>query len=184
MLRLWKILAGVIAAVIMLAGCCSAAEVSADLLLLMPGKMLKGKIYIKGKKIRAEFNGPKGGMIVLGENNSKTRIFIDRGRKIYHEVTNKRPDDVDDSYLITVADKKVVGENTINGYKCTKIRYTFRDNPKNTDIRWVSDKFKVPVRMEQTRNGVTEITEYKNVKECKLPDSLFQIPKGYKKAKK
>jgi hypothetical protein len=73
-----------------------------------------------------------------------------------------------------------LGSENVNGYRCEKIA---ADMGGARITRWHSPKLGFDLRREvvKTSQGQqTQMEEYR-VKECNLPDSLFEVPKGYRK---
>lgn len=56
-----------------------------------------------------------------------------------------------------------------------------REKNAGTVIQWRSDKLDWPLKTEVKREGQSMLIEYKNIKEAKPANSLFELPKGYKK---
>ncbi|MCD6297231.1 MAG: DUF4412 domain-containing protein, partial [Deltaproteobacteria bacterium] len=80
-----------------------------------------------------------------------------------------------------MGDKKYLGEEKVNGYKCKKYRYTSSDPSVGTTTMWISKKLNFPIKTEMKGSSGPMSMEYKNIEEKKLPDSLFNIPAGYQK---
>jgi hypothetical protein len=50
-----------------------------------------------------------------------------------------------------------------------------------TQYQWVSKKLKILIKMESEGSPLKMSTEYKNIKEESVPDSVFEVPAGYTK---
>jgi outer membrane lipoprotein-sorting protein len=178
--------AGIAFALVVLGvGCFApAAEFSAEMTQKSSGQTMTGNIFIKEKKMRMEMNSPGGRMvhIFLPEGNRTVMLYPDQ--KMYMEMTVKdpgrRPSMADDK-LEEKATKKYLGTETVNGYACEKYELIFHDPSMGKSTQWFSKKLAYPVKMvHQGEQGET-VTEYKNIREGGVSDSLFQIPSGYKK---
>ena len=163
-----------------------AAEFSADMIHKMGGETVKGKVYVKGNKIRQE---------VVKEGEEAVIIMrLDKGiiwnlmpeEKIYMEMPNLGDVVNDPEYekkLEEMADKKYLGKEKVNGYVCKKYKYIYRDKSMGTLTQWFYEKLNYPIKTEMggQPGGMDMLIEYKNIKEKRLLDSLFEIPPGYTK---
>jgi outer membrane lipoprotein-sorting protein len=86
------------------------------------------------------------------------------------------PDEID-----KLGDKKYLGKEKVNGYMCSKYRYTLHGKSSGTAIYWISKKLNFPIKMkvDETSGGIT--MEFRNIQEKTVPASLFNIPDGYQK---
>ena len=179
-------LAGLMALVCVLAfsGMTFAAEFTADLIQKRQGIEMKGKIYVKGEKMRMD-------MTMEGEKTSTiTRIdkkivwIIKHEDKMYMEMPSMvgtlQVSKIDED-LKKIADKKKVGTEKVNGYKCDKYLITYKDKSMGKMTQWISKKLNYPIKMVYHSSYGDMYTEYKNIKEGKVKDSVFEIPKGYEK---
>ena len=161
-----------------------AAEFSAEMIQKASGKTMTGNICIKGKKMRMEMNTPGARMvhIFLPDENRALMLYPDQ--KMYMEMNTKdtsRRASMMDEKLEDKATKKYLGTETVNGYLCDKYEFTFHDTSMGKTTQWFSKKLSYPVKMvHQGEQGET-VTEYKNIKEGGVSDSVFQLPSGYKK---
>lgn len=173
----------VIAGVFILSGIGFAAEFSADMVQTREKALNKGKLYVKGGKIRQEITvGRK--QIVIVRPDKKLVWTLDPATKIYMVVTQKIMRGFDDpAFRAGVkkigAPKRVVKE-TVNGYLCEKRRWVTKGTPATTLTEWVSRQLGIVLKSEMKAPWATTVIEYKNIKVGKVPDSLFEIPKGYK----
>ncbi|MCL2485260.1 MAG: DUF4412 domain-containing protein [Endomicrobia bacterium] len=176
-------------------------EYSADIIGITTDKKgnkkegLSAKIYATDKKMRQESFDEKGnlvGMAIIRIDKNKIYSFIEEN-KTYMEINfegNEMPSPQQFANMLGgMADVKreKVGTETINGYKAEKHKTTVNTNIfgiKSTMISydWTTAEYNYPIRTlyEDKKNGDT-ITEMRNIKAGKQPDSLFEIPKGYTK---
>jgi len=143
-----------------------------------------GKIYVKGDKMRMD--GTKEGekTSTITRIDKKMIWILNHGDKMYMEM----PAMVDtlqaskiDVDLTKIADKKKVGTEKVNGYKCNKYLITYKDKSMGTMTQWISKKLDYPIKIVYHSSYGDMYTEYKNIKEGRVKDSVFEIPKGYKK---
>lgn len=163
-----------------------AAEFSADMIHKMGGETAKGKVYVKGNKIRQEMakEGEEAIMIMLLDKGIIWNLIPEQ--RIYMEMPSMGDVVNDPEYekkLEEMAEKKYLGKEKVNGYVCKKYQYIYHDKSMGALTQWFSEKLNYPIKSEMggQSGGMDMLIEYKNIKEKKLPDSLFEIPPGYKK---
>jgi len=161
-----------------------AAEFTADSIQKQHGMETKGKIYVKGEKMRMDMTKEGEKTTTINRIDKKIIWIINHGDKMYMEM----PAMIDtlqaskvDLDLTKIADKKKVGTEKINGYKCDKYLITYKDKSMGTMTQWISKKLDYPIKMVYHSSYGDMYTEYKNIKEGRVKGSVFEIPKGYKK---
>jgi outer membrane lipoprotein-sorting protein len=160
-----------------------AAEFSADMVHKMGTMSREGKVYVKGKKMRTESGMGQGITIVDGDTG--TVWVLQPAQKMYFEMkkgaTQPTQTTQSDEELAKLADKKLLGTETVNGYQCEKYLYTYHDKALGTMTMWIATKLGQAIKMvHQSPEGESSF-EYRNIKEGGVADSLFQIPAGYTK---
>jgi len=173
-----------LAVVLIFSGLVQAAtpEFSGEMILTdAKGKVTQGKIYVQGtEKIRQETSA--------GDEVSVTILRLDKKvswtllpDQQYMEVN--LPFDPNQPNLDLEYEMKTLGSETINGYPCQIIQYTYKDRKYGVLVQWFSEELGFAVKT-QTKDGkgkVTSTVEYRNIVEGKQPDELFEIPSGYSK---
>lgn len=182
----WFGLFGVILVIAMLVFPISgnAGDFSADMINKSPMGTIKGKAFIKEGNIRQE--------MVMGGRNQITIFRKDKGliwilmpeQMMFMEMDggggqNMSPVDPDE--LEKMGKKEYLGKEKVNGYPCSKYRFTHKDVSLGTGTYWISEKLNFPVKMEMNGPSGHMVTEYRNIREKTLPSSLFDIPSGYQK---
>jgi hypothetical protein len=157
-----------------------AAEFSADSVSTYKGKTTTGKIYMKNKFIRMESNHDGYESINIIDLAKKVSYILNSASKTYMEIQ------VTDQMLATVtADDlgtwKSLGPETINGYLCDKRLYVPKDKQPGDLTVWFSTKLNWSIKSVSSSKQGDMITEYKNIKEGGVSDSLFKIPSDYSK---
>lgn len=78
---------------------------------------------------------------------------------------------------------KTIGTETVNGYSCQVVEYVYKDKKLGSLVQWIADDlgFAVKTQTKNSRGKVESTIEYKNIVVGPQPDSLFEIPAGYKK---
>ena len=157
-----------------------AAEFSADLIQKMGDEVKKGKFFVKGNKMRMEF---EEGITIMDMATGKT-ITLQPEEKMYIEMpamgsmaTAADPD----KELAKIATKKKVGTEKINGYKCDKHLITYHDTAMGKMTQWHARKLNYPIKTAYHGPQGEMVTEYSNIKEGGISDSLFEVPQGYQK---
>ncbi|NVM23624.1 MAG: DUF4412 domain-containing protein [Desulfobacterales bacterium] len=168
--------------ILALSGVGMAADFSADYVQKTQGKTMNGKIYIKGKKIRTETNtGGQKTVSIIDLSKAKV-IILFPGQRMYMETHVDK--DMEKSFqteddLGKIAAKKLLGTETVNGYKCQKYHFTFHDKSLGASTHWISKKLQCPIKMISKGSHGEVTMEYKNIKVGGVKDSLFQVPAGY-----
>jgi outer membrane lipoprotein-sorting protein len=62
---------------------------------------------------------------------------------------------------------------------CDKYQYIYRDTSLGTLTQWVSKQLNVPIKTEYKSASGYMLTEYKNIKEGNVQNSLFDVPGDY-----
>jgi Domain of unknown function (DUF4412) len=161
-----------------------AAEFTADSIQKQHDMEMKGKIYVKGEKMRMDMTKEGEKTSTITRIDKKVIWIINHGDKMYMEM----PAMVDtlqaskiDVDLTKIADKKKVGTEKVNGYKCDKYLITYKDKSMGTMTQWISKKLNYPIKMVYHSSYGDMYTNYKNIKEGRVKNSVFEIPKDYKK---
>ena len=162
----------------------NAAEFSADMIQKSPMGNTNGKVFVKGENLRQEINMGGQNQIMIFQKEKGVVWILMPGQRMYMEMTaggeqNMAPPTPEE--MEKMGDKKYLGEEKVNGYKCKKFRYTSNDPSVGTTTMWISKKLNFPIKTEMEGSSGPMSMEYKNIQEKKLPESLFKIPAGYQK---
>ena len=161
-----------------------AAEFSADLIIDNPEGKFTGKVYVKEKKIRQEIL--KEGMkqiIILRLDKEVTWTLMPEG-KMFMEIPSAGEEATDpeiEKKIKDMAEKKSLGKEKVGGYVCEKYQYIYHDKSLGILTQWLSKRLNYPIKTEYKTPEYYMLTEYKSIKEERIPDSLFEIPSGYQK---
>ncbi len=163
----------------------SAAEFSADMIQKTPQATIKGKVYVKGTLFRQEMEIMGQRQITLFNRDKNTIVVLMPQNRMYMEMPasagGQNLSSTDPKALKRMAKTKSLGTARFQGYRCEKVRYTFHDSSLGTMVQWFSKKLRFPLKIEMDGPGGRMVTEYRNIKEGNLSDSLFRIPRGYQK---
>lgn len=162
-----------------------AGNFSADIEETVGDRTSKGKLYVKGKKMRREIAEGDTKQIVILDMDKDVTWLIDPAAKTAMEikgVTAMMPNEENaEEMLKDLGTRKHVGKETVNGQVCDKYVFTFHNANMGTQTQRVSQKLGIMVRMEGQDAGVKMIQDVKNIQVTKVSDSLFEVPSDYTK---
>jgi len=189
-LRLFMFFMGFLA-VVALSGISFASEFSADFIMKGSTMSGKGKVWVKGKKMRQEFGGQMGKMVTIMDLDQGFSWVLIPANKTYikNKIKTKGKSFRPDNFLgmqqgPMEAQIKRVGTETINGYKCDKYLITYKNKQMGTMTQWFAKKLNYPIKMINKSAMMGEfVSELKDIKKGGVKDSLFKLPSGYKEMK-
>jgi hypothetical protein len=159
-----------------------AAEFTADLLLKQAGESVTGKVYIKGDKIRQEYLQRSEKQVMIFRHDKGIVWILLPAEKIYMEMSSREGAASDPRLDEKIKDKavtKYLGKEEVNGYVCEKYQYIYNDKSMGVATQWFSKKLNYPIKSEHKSPSSYTLTEYRNIKEGKVADSLFEVPGDY-----
>ena len=152
-------------------------EFSADMVIEPKGdEPLNGKIYVKGEMVRVEEALEEGEtQITITRPDKKLTWEITPEEKMYMERPYLSEDKMFEEWTgEKEKTSKFLADETIDGLPAKKFE-SVEDGDKV--YYWVSAKYPFPLKREDDE----AVLQYKNIKEDPIPDSMFEIPAGYKK---
>ena len=178
-------LIALIALAFLVAGSCSAAEFSADVIQKGRGEILSGKLYVKAAKVRKEIVSGGRKEIVIYRPDQKAVLLLYPGRKTYMTVSDRIISGLDDpsarARLKKISTVKHLGNEKINGYVCARTQWVTRGTSPLTLTEWYSKKLDRVIKIEMKTRFETSLIECRNIKEGGVSSTLFDLPRGYKK---
>lgn len=159
-----------------------AAEFSASMILKDGGKIMPGKLYVKGDKMRHEFLDEQGHTVTIVRKDKKVVWVVLPRDRVYLEMPLKR--ELPGQFL-QVPDnalkKRKICTETVNGYPTERLQVTVPGDGFGPMIQtfWVCDRLGLPLKMECKEKNFS--VEYKDIKEGPVADRLFEPPPGYRK---
>jgi outer membrane lipoprotein-sorting protein len=156
-------------------------EFSADFSLTdAKGKVATGKIFMEGEKIRQETVAKGESSVLILRLDKKVSWTLMPNNK-YMEI--KIPFDPAHPTQDFQYDKADIGSETVNGYSCKVVQYTYKETKYGTMTQWVADKlgFAIKIQTKDDKGKLTMTVDYTNIQVGKQPDSLFEVPAGYEK---
>jgi outer membrane lipoprotein-sorting protein len=171
---------------ILTAGAVSAAEFSATMKQTVSQNkqttVTQGNIYIKGIMQRQESGAADQKMVMIARPDKGVVWHLLPSKKVYVEqqIPKQTTSPSVGSMIMKMQGAKKIGTVKISNYQCDKYQYT--DKQRNiTAILCISPKLNHEVKSTITTPRGKVTSELINIKEAKLPASLFELPKGYKK---
>jgi hypothetical protein len=177
-------------ALMTLAGLARAAEFSAETTIDRLGQKQKVKVYVKGQMMREEMVDVFGQKQVLIHGPGEGRTFmLYPDTKTYMAIPAAAalsPAGEDEEALKKIGTRRLIGQETVNGYLCDKYEIVFHNTYRGKMILWVARKLKMPIRMIQVDGPPVGALnrELTNIKEGDVEDSLFRVPTDYRKVEK
>jgi outer membrane lipoprotein-sorting protein len=158
------------------------ADFSAMMIVKDGPKTFPGKIYVSNGKMRQEFVDEQGQTVTIVRPDKKVVWVIIPPHRSYLEMPLKTrlPGQFIQIPPQATA-KRLVGHDRVEGYEADKYQVTVLGDRKcEFQTYWVAPKLGLPIKMECRERQFS--LEYKNIKEGKVPDRLFDLPPGYPKA--
>lgn len=157
-----------------------AYDISADSVMEEKGEEQLGKIYIKGEKYRIQREGEAEYIILRHDQNvmwvvvpsEKIYVELPLDPKKTPKIQEKNPGEIS---------RRLLGSEVVDGHPTDKYQITVKEGPKTeTFYQWTATDLNFPIKTSAL-DGEWSV-EFKNIK-TDVPDSLFQVPQGYQKAK-
>jgi hypothetical protein len=147
-------------------------------------KQKAGKVFVKAEKSRMEFiqDGQSAGIMIVNPQK-KAAWMLDTSEKTYMQI-----DFTENLWQLAKSGQTghpdikqtKLGQETVSGYLCEKIGYSYKDKSIGDTVVWLSNKLEYPVKWENKGTQGDSWFQLSNIKEGKLKDSLFEVPAGYK----
>jgi hypothetical protein len=167
--------------ILLFSGMASALEFSADTITTMKdGQKVAGKMFFKPDKFRMDMKTNED-MIMITRIDKKVVWNIMIKQKMYMEMPFdlKNKPKVEEKYPGEI-ERKLVGNETIDGHPTKKYLITYKHgNKKDQVYQWLATDINFPVKTSAVDGSW--IQEFKNIRIGSQPNSLFELPAGYKK---
>jgi outer membrane lipoprotein-sorting protein len=157
----------------------SALEYSADMVSTAHGRSTITRVFAKDQKFRMESKGAPTYSIMRVDKQVTWLVMPDQ--KSYMEM---KPDPSQtpkaDEKVQGEVGRKLIGPETVDGHPTRKYEVTYTAAGKTEKMyQWMATDLKFPVKMAAVDGSWT--LEYKNISLTTQPDSLFEVPSGYKR---
>ncbi|MFZ5447172.1 MAG: DUF4412 domain-containing protein [Thermodesulfobacteriota bacterium] len=158
------------------------AEFSALMMVKDGPKIFPGKIYVSNGKMRQEFVDEQGHTVTIVRPDKKVFWVILPLQRSYMEMPLKARLPGQFIQIPPQAlNKRQIGQERVAGYEAEKFQVSVPgDRRCEIQTYWVAPKLGLPVKMECRERQFS--LEYRNIKEEKIPERLFDPPPGYRKA--
>lgn len=157
-----------------------AQELSATLLSTSGGQTLSSKMYMKPDKFRTDNEAAGSSTIVRKDLNKVWMIMT--AQKTYMEmpgVTDEQIQMAEEKVKGEVS-RKEVGSETVDGHPAIKYEVTASVDDKTVQTyQWWATDINFPVKTAAIDGSW--VMEYRDIRIGGQPDSLFEVPAGYKK---
>jgi hypothetical protein len=158
-----------------------AQEFSATVVNKAGGQTLTSKMYMKAGKFRMESKMAGGTYTIVRQDMNKVWTVMPAS-KSYMEISAPKDQaaDMPGEKMKGEVSRKVIGSETIDGHPTTKYEVTAKAGDKTvmSHLWWATD-ISFPVKTAAV-DGSWSVT-YSDIKIGGQPDSLFELPEGYKK---
>lgn len=164
----------------LLAGSAWALDFSADTVMTARGHKTTGKIYFKTDRFRMDMISPQA-MTTITRMDKKIVWSVMPAEKMYMEIPfNPKNSPKVHEKVEGEIDRKLMGSETVDGHPAKKYLVTYKNGSTKTEMyQWLATDVNFPVKTAAVDGSWAQ--EYKNIKMGSQPDSLFEVPAGYKK---
>ncbi len=148
-------------------------------------KQKTGQIFVKGDKYRMEFmQGDTTTEVVIINPEKKAAWLINPAKKTYTELNfREKPWHVSkyEEAEFEVSKEISLGSESVAGYPCEKISYSYDDATLGKTTVCHSEKLAFTLKWENKGQQGTAWFQISKVSDGKFKDTLFMLPKGYNK---
>jgi hypothetical protein len=156
-------------------------EFSAKMVSTSAGRTTTSMMYMKAGKTRLDHEMASGSYTIVRPDLKKVWMVMTAG-KSYMEIAQAKDQEanVPADKMKGEVSRKVVGSETIDGHPTTKYEVTVKMEDKTmTSYQWWATDINFPIKTAAVDGSWS--MEYREIKIGGQPDSLFELPAGYKK---
>lgn len=158
------------------------AEFSAKMLIRDQGQDVPGKIYVKDGKMRQDFLDDRGHTITIVRRDKRRVWVVMPSENTYVEMPLgiRLPGQFLQIPPEAISKRQVCTEE-MGGYQVERIEVTLRGGPSGVTRQtfWVAPKLGLPIKTVSADRQYS--VEYRDIRETKLEDRLFEVPPGCQK---
>ena len=157
-----------------------AMEFSSDTVMTSRQGKMTGKIYFKADRFRMDMKAPQE-MSTITRMDKKVVWNIMPKEKMYMEMPfDPKGKPMVEGKFEGEIERKLVGSETIDGHPSKKYLITYMSGKKKEQVyQWTATDINFPIKTAAV-DGFW-VQEHKNIKIGPQPNSLFEVPAGYKK---
>jgi|GEM_PF-1794293 len=157
-------------------------EFSADWFHGQSGKESTTKVYVGKQKMRLDpGSGQDQGLVIIRYDQKVMWICMaERKSCLKSQLDDDKLKSMEKDAFSDVIEKEKLGRERVSGYRCDKYRLRYRhpiSGKEESATAWWSEKLGTYIRIESQDGDVSEL---RNIKLGSQPDSLFEMPEGYK----
>lgn len=154
-------------------------ELSATIVTKSKDQTMSMKIYMKPNKFRTD-NETAGTSTIVRKDLKKVWTIM-TAQKTYMEIEGMNDNkQMAEEKVKGEVSRKEVGSETVNGHPTTKYEVTTKIDDKVMQVyQWWATDINFPVKMAAVDGSWS--MEYRDINIGSQPDSLFEVPSGYKK---
>ena len=176
-----------LAAIANISGSAEASEFLADVIMKGGMESDDGKVWVKGQKSRQEIGSAAEKMIIIMDLDQGFHWTLMPDVKMYMKTRIQAkgkgfsPKNFVGAQLGQMeAEITKTGTEMVQGYKCDKYVFTFKNKQMGTMTQWFSQKLGYPIKTVNKIDKMEEIiTELQNIQKTNIQDDLFIVPSGY-----
>jgi hypothetical protein len=154
-----------------------AQEFSADMVMTQKGVTTSAKVFMSGQKSRMEAPGS----ISISRMDKKVMWILMPEQKMYMEQAfDPSKMMVSSGKIEGELERTPLGKDTVDGRVTDKYKVTYEiQGMRNEMYQWIESGSNFPLKTASLDDSWS--AEYRNIKTGPQPDSLFEVPAGYKK---
>lgn len=154
-----------------------AQEFSADVVTTQGGNSMTARVFVSGEKSRMETVGNA----TISRMDKKVVWILMPDQKMYMEQAFDPAKMITGSQKVEGELERVpLGKDTVDGRAADKYKVSYEiEGIKNEMYQWIESGSNLPLK-SAALDGSWSV-EYRNIKTGPQPDSLFEVPPGYKK---
>ncbi len=157
----------------------AASEFSADMRSSAAGVETTGRLYVKGDRMRIEQEAMGQRSVMIIDTAAHVTWMIQEDMGMYMEIAGM---EAEHGAAVPEPDAERVdlGTEEVNGYLCDKMEFRLPGDD-SVMTQWVARDLNYPIRQVYSGPEGQMVTEYSNIREGGVADTLMQVPKGYQK---
>ncbi len=154
-----------------------AEEFSAEVVNTAQDQRFEGKVYIGTDRMRMET--PEA-VTITRMDQKKIWVLMPPQRMYLEQSFNTASLLATSEKLPGEIERTLMGEEQVGGKPAKKFRVVYRQDGREESVfQWYVPEFSMPIKI--AAGDGSWVMEYRNIKLGRQPESLFELPAGYKK---